>query len=124
VLNSLPLKLPQDKRTCQRNREKGKHPYFRDSFFGSQAIWLGSHPEARGHGSSKRRASRGISGFSSLGKIHGLTNQFACLFLHHGNKDASEKTGEKQLLSSMFLFLLFCLSTCQHSSNTLKEKNE
>jgi len=48
-----------------------KHPYFRDNFFGSQAIWLGSHPEASGHGSSKRRASRGISGFSSLGKIHG-----------------------------------------------------
>jgi len=44
---------------------------------GSQAIWLGSHPEASGHGSSKRRASRGISGFSSLGKIHGLMNQFA-----------------------------------------------
>jgi len=54
-----------------------KNPYFRDSFFGSQAIWLGSHPEASGHGSSKRRASRGISGFSSLGKIHGLMNQFA-----------------------------------------------
>jgi len=53
------------------------HPYFHYNFFGSQAIWLGSHPEASGFGSSKRRASRGISGFSSLGKIHGLTNQFA-----------------------------------------------
>jgi hypothetical protein len=43
---------------------RGKHPYFCDNFFESQAIWLGSHPEASGHGSSKRRASRGISGFS------------------------------------------------------------
>jgi len=54
-----------------------EHPYFRDSLFGSQTSWLGGHPEASGHGSSKRRASRGISVFSSLGKIHGLTNQFA-----------------------------------------------
>jgi len=54
-----------------------KHSYFRENFFKSVAIWLGSHPEASGHGSSKRRASRGISGFSSLVKIHGLTNQFA-----------------------------------------------
>ena len=30
-----------------------KHPYFRDNFFESQAIWLGSHPEASGHGSSQ-----------------------------------------------------------------------
>jgi hypothetical protein len=46
-------------------------------FFGSHASWLGSHPEASGHGSPMRRASRGIRGFSSLGKIHGLTNQLA-----------------------------------------------
>jgi len=63
--------------TNQLAGDECKHPYFRDNIFGSQAIWLGSHPEASGHGSSKRRASRGISGFSSLGKIHGLTNQFA-----------------------------------------------
>jgi len=62
-----------------------KHPNFRDNFFGSQAIWLGSQPEASGFGSSKRRTSRGISGFSSLGKRHRLTNQFAWLFLYHVN---------------------------------------
>jgi hypothetical protein len=28
---------------------EGKHPYFRDNIFGSQASWLGSHPEASGH---------------------------------------------------------------------------
>jgi len=53
------------------------HTYFRGNFFGIQASWFESHPEASGQGSSKRRASRGISGFSSLGKIHGLTNQLA-----------------------------------------------
>jgi len=57
----------------------GKHLYFRDGFDISRASRLGSHPEASGHESKLYwqvwRASRGISGFSSLAKIHGLTNQ-------------------------------------------------
>jgi len=49
------------------------------------------HPETSGHGSSKRRASRGISEFPSLGEIRGPSSLYPeplpsplLIYLHPG----------------------------------------